>query len=202
MGQKKVKTWPVIKYRRDLWQLLEEPGAAAEIGVAEGNNSEDMLRWLLDTTTSRNKVFRTKTPAITKLYMVDRWRETPDQAGDAAMPQEWHDKNLRRVRTRTAPYGNRAVMLRGNSVDMADEVPDGSLALLYIDGDHSFEGCFADLRAWTPKVKRGGIVALHDFLNENYGVRKAVEAFCANNFKIHIIEEDKPEDAGAWFQIC
>lgn len=189
-----------IRYRRDLWKLFvkKEPemfkvrpkglGASAEIGVAEGNFSEDMLNW----------------PVIfPKHYMVDRWKCTPTQAGDASMDQTWHDKNFNSVKKRTAQFGSRAVILRGNSVEMADEVPDLSLSLLYIDGDHSYEGCFADLRAWTPKVKLRGYVALHDFLNEAYGVRRAVEDFCRGaGFKIHIIREDKPEDAGALFQLC
>lgn len=33
---------------------------------------------------------------------------------------------------------------------------------VFIDGDHSEEGLLADWRAWSPLVKPGGIVALHD----------------------------------------
>lgn len=190
---KKVKTTePVIRYRRDLWKLFPAPGRAAEIGVAEGNNSRDMLEWKLPDGRE----------AVSMLFLVDRWLETPDQAGDAAMPQPWHDKNRKGVLSKIHPHGGRAQILRGDSAEMADEVPDGFLHLVYIDADHSYEGVFRDLRAWTPKVKRGGVVALHDFLNPAYGVQKAVEDFCADNFKIHIIEEDKPEDAGAWFRVC
>jgi hypothetical protein len=191
MGQKKMKL-PTVKYRRDLWQLLKEPGRIAEIGVAEGNFSRDMLEWN----------FPDGRPVATMLYMVDRWQETPEQAGDAAMPQSWHDDNLRQVRAKTKPHGSRVTTLRGDSAEMAEELPDKFLSLLYIDADHSYEGVFRDLRAWVPKVQMGGIVALHDYLNENYGVRKAVEAFCSSNFRIHVIKEDKPEDAGAWFEVC
>jgi hypothetical protein len=179
-----------IRYRRDLWQLFKRPGAAAEIGVAEGNNSRDMLEW---------KLFGK--PAVTLLYMVDRWRCVPDQAGDAAMPQEWHDQNLAQVRAKIQPYQDRALILRGDSNQMAEEVPDQSLTLLYIDGDHSYEGVFRDLRLWTPKVKVGGFVALHDFLNPSYGVNDAVHDFCGDRFNVRTIREDKPEDAGAFFQI-
>jgi predicted O-methyltransferase YrrM len=34
--------------------------------------------------------------------------------------------------------------------------------LVFIDGDHSFEGLTADWRAWSPLVRAGGAVALHD----------------------------------------
>lgn len=182
-----------IRYRRDLWQLLKAPGAAAEIGVAEGNFSRDMLEWKL----------KDGQPAVTKLYLVDRWRTVQTQRGDAAMPPEWHEKNMAEAVAKMSKHPfERFSFLRGDSDIMAEDVEDGELSLLYIDGDHSYEGCFRDLRAWVPKVKRGGFVALHDYLNENYGVKKAVQAFCAGNFQVHVIEEDKPEDAGAWFQVC
>lgn len=34
--------------------------------------------------------------------------------------------------------------------------------LLFIDGDHTFRGCKADIDAWTPHVRIGGRVAFHD----------------------------------------
>lgn len=192
----------MIRYRRDLWKLFPKPGVAVEIGVAEGNFSEDMLRWKMETTTKKNKVWRTHAPVLTRLYMVDRWRTCPNQKGDASMPRIWHETNLAQVRRRVAPVGDRAVILRGDSVAMADEVSDGSLFLVYVDGDHSYDGVFRDIRAWAPKVMKGGYMAFHDFENANYGVKDAVQDFCASNFKIHLLPEDKPEDAGAYFQIC
>lgn len=34
--------------------------------------------------------------------------------------------------------------------------------LLFIDGDHSKDGCLLDLNLWVPKVKPGGIILVHD----------------------------------------
>lgn len=34
--------------------------------------------------------------------------------------------------------------------------------LLFIDGDHSYDGCMADLENWYPKLAAGGQVILHD----------------------------------------
>lgn len=182
-----------IRYRRDLWKLFTRQARAVEVGVAEGNFSEDMLRWNL----------QSGKPALTQLYLVDRWLEVPTQQGDASMLQSWHDRNLFVVRQRIEPFGKRAVILRGHSVQMAAKVPDQSLWLVYIDGDHSYEGCFADTRAWAPKVKPGGYIAFHDYLNMNYGVNAAVNDFArASKFEIHTIHEDKDEDAGALIQLC
>jgi len=43
------------------------------------------------------------------------------------------------------------------AADWADEI-----ALLFIDGDHARAGVASDLEKWTPFVKVGGVVALHD----------------------------------------
>ena len=37
------------------------------------------------------------------------------------------------------------------------------LDLLFIDGDHSYEGALADLRGFAPRLKKGGWLAMHDF---------------------------------------
>ena len=38
----------------------------------------------------------------------------------------------------------------------------GEADLLYVDGDHSYAGCSADLNNWWDKVRIGGHVVLHD----------------------------------------
>lgn len=39
--------------------------------------------------------------------------------------------------------------------------------MVFIDGDHSYEGCKGDIEAWMPYIIPGGIIAIHDFLKEN-----------------------------------
>lgn len=49
------------------------------------------------------------------------------------------------------------------------------IALLFIDANHSEAGVRKDLAQWTPKVKVGGVVALHDMFQPSItGVAKAV----------------------------
>jgi predicted O-methyltransferase YrrM len=35
--------------------------------------------------------------------------------------------------------------------------------LLFIDGDHTYEGCKADIQGFFPHVRDGGIIAIHDY---------------------------------------
>lgn len=54
------------------------------------------------------------------------------------------------------------------------------LALLFIDGGHGPDVAWADYRAWTPKVARGGLLAIHDvFPDPADGGRPPYEIFCA-----------------------
>lgn len=47
------------------------------------------------------------------------------------------------------------------------------IALLHIDGDHSYAGVLADLYKYAPFVKLGGFVVLHDWAEPAAGVSKA-----------------------------
>lgn len=51
---------------------------------------------------------------------------------------------------------------------------DTAIRLLLIDGDHSHDGCAADLNAWLPYLVPGGVVAVHDYCSEYTGVVTAV----------------------------
>lgn len=50
----------------------------------------------------------------------------------------------------------------------------GTIDLMFIDGDHSYEACKADIVAWAPFVKRGGVMAFHDFGSRAEGVTRAI----------------------------
>jgi predicted O-methyltransferase YrrM len=48
---------------------------------------------------------------------------------------------------------------------------------IFIDGDHSYEGCSADITAALPLLAPGGVLAVHDYLEDCCcpGVRTAVD---------------------------
>ena len=73
---------------------------------------------------------------------------------------------------RTKGLGN-VMFSRGKSLDALEFVPDASCDLVYIDGDHRYEGVLADLKGWRKKLKDGGIMAGHDWSWES--VKKALK---------------------------
>jgi predicted O-methyltransferase YrrM len=62
-----------------------------------------------------------------------------------------------------------------DSVEASKLYADASLDFVFIDADHRYEMVARDIDAWLPKVKRGGIIAGHDFCNwPGFGVIQAV----------------------------
>jgi cephalosporin hydroxylase len=68
-----------------------------------------------------------------------------------------------------AKPGQRLYIIRGHSSDpevhdrVRTLVPDG-VDLLFIDGDHTYEGVSDDYRLYSPLVASGGVIAFHDVL--------------------------------------
>jgi len=50
----------------------------------------------------------------------------------------------------------------GDSKDIGKTWVD-PVDMVFVDGDHSYEGCRGDIEAWTPHVRVGGVIAIHDY---------------------------------------
>jgi predicted O-methyltransferase YrrM len=59
-------------------------------------------------------------------------------------------------------YADRWHFTQAKSADVAHEVPDASLDVVLIDGDHGAEGVASDWHLYAPKVRVGGFVLFHD----------------------------------------
>jgi len=143
-----------------------------EVGVFQGQMSAALLR------------------ADPDLYltMVDSWEGHGDAyAGDSG---DWHatlndasqEEFMRLAKVRVGFAGVRAKVLRMRSDDAARTFPDGHLGFVFIDADHSYDGCAADIAAWAPKIKPGGYISGHDYENTafpKFGVTRAVDEFIA-----------------------
>lgn len=98
------------------------------------------------------------------VYCIDTWMND-------AMSQAKSD-TFREFSTNCSMYGKRIVPLRGFSDDVAKGFFH-PIDLLFIDGDHSYEGCNRDIKAWLPKVRNGAVVVFHDY-GWAEGVQRAV----------------------------
>lgn len=75
--------------------------------------------------------------------------------------------------SRMAEY-DEVAKLKLSSLEAAAHFEDNSLDFIYIDGDHSYEACSADIKAWRPKLKSGGYMCGHDYFHRFPGVVQAV----------------------------
>lgn len=173
-----------INHRIDIVKLLPAHSVAVEVGCAEGLFSRDLLD-----------------AGVERLFMVDNWGHIPYVTGDGNFDQDWHDKNYSMAVNRVMQYGCRAKQLKGMSVEMADKIEDESVDLVYLDAAHFYDGVLADLKAFYPKLKSGGIMAGHDFLNDDYQVKQAVIDFASHNpsIVINTIPENNIKDASFFF---
>jgi len=57
---------------------------------------------------------------------------------------------------------NRIIPIRGKSVYTVGIHDKQSIDLAFVDGDHSYDGCLADLNAILPKMKVGSTILVHD----------------------------------------
>lgn len=60
-------------------------------------------------------------------------------------------------------YGlHRVARLLGKSYEIGEHWP-WLVDMVFVDGGHDYESVRLDIETWIPKVKRGGIIAFHDY---------------------------------------
>ena len=139
----------------------------AEIGVWRGELSADLLRSF---------------PELI-LMMVDLWKPF----GDSTMHDKDNDFRAMTEAKEAAERGtqfaeDRRQVFASASVEQAEQWADEVMDFVFIDADHFYESVKADLRAWWPKVRVGGIAAGHDYngmgdRRKGWGVKRAVTDF-------------------------
>jgi len=104
-----------------------------------------------------------------KFYAVDIWE--PFRQEDGILfhsPMEEFLRNIEPVKDLITP-------IKGSSHDVHSQFEDESIDFLFIDANHDYEYCIKDIQLWYPKVKKGGVIAGHDY--QFRGVKQAVDEF-------------------------
>lgn len=99
-----------------------------------------------------------------RLHCVDTWENEGMSEGSR---DTWRD-----FQCNTQEYQRVIEPHRARSMDVARTFGQ-RIDLIFIDGDHSYEGCHGDVINWLPLVKPGGCVILHDWQWAE-GVRRVV----------------------------
>lgn len=147
--------------RNDLAKLFF--GTGVEVGVERGIFAEEILKH------------------ATHLYLVDPWKAYKGYR--EYVSQEKLDGFLTEVENKFME--DQITIVREFSVPASEKFADESMDFVYIDGNHSYENVKADIEAWHKKVKKGGIVAGHDYIKRKgqdhiFGVVPAVNELDEN----------------------
>lgn len=145
------------RWRENYAELLSKipHRVGAELGVLRGENSISILKNL---------------PRLELLYCVDKW-------GGKAGP-----KNKQTFLDNLGMYRDKVKIMHMTTGEAADHIDDESLDFVFIDANHRYESVVEDIKTWVPKVKSGGLISGHDYIDykkkgvkSGYNVKKAVD---------------------------
>lgn len=119
-----------------------------EIGVDVGAHAHALLQFC----------------AVRKLYLVDVW------------DKEYYFGYCT-GRLHAAGFKNRVHLARLDSVAAAKSFADASFDFVYMDQRHEYAVVKADLEAWWPKLKGGGVLGVRNYAPVNPGLVRAVDEF-------------------------
>ena len=133
------------------WLAARVPsrGLALEVGSYKGKSSAHLAAGL---------------SADATLACVDTWFND-------AMPYDAQTDVLPEFLKNVNKYREKIQIYRSSSREAA-KTWQHPIDLLFIDGDHSYEGCKSDLESWITFVKPGGCIAFHD--SSEPGVSRAI----------------------------
>lgn len=137
-----------ITHRDRIGEWLERNNFryGAEIGVLHGGFSRIVLsRWKPD-----------------EYHMIDLWRAQPSEIYREKHDDIDYETKLKEC-VALAELHPCVSILRKESTEAALDFPDASLDWIYIDANHSREAVLADMNAWFPKLRSGGLFSGHDY---------------------------------------
>lgn len=94
--------------------------------------------------------------------------------------------DIHRGNLKEAGFADRSEQIAGDSATVGKAWDGGPIDLLFIDDDHSYEGCKRSIAAWVKHVKKGGFVVFHD-------------CACGTNKQPHVLHYEVTRAVSEWF---
>lgn len=79
-----------------------------------------------------------------------------------------HDRNHEIARCAIAEFGDSCSVVRASSIDAATEWDRGMIDFVYLDAAHHCDAVKADIAAWWPHIRTGGIICGHDWISDGW----------------------------------
>jgi len=164
------------KFLNKAVKKVRKGGFVVEVGSFYGDSSTRALATGIESSGSKASLYCVD-PFDEKFYQTVSF----ENVRESIRKRCGSGKVIDEFRKNMAPYPY--TLIQKKSVDAAEDFLDGSIDFIFIDGNHSYEDVLADISAWYPKVKTGGVMCGHDYGKPEFGVTEAVHEFFlkANN---------------------
>lgn len=161
----------IAELYREVAEECEDGDILVELGVWLGRSIARLATYCK---------YKGKRPRIVGIDAFDGRGGTPVmRATAAALGGDIHDQVLYYLRE--CGVADMIELRRGDTAQAAADFADNSVAVVLVDAGHEYEDVRADIEAWAPKVRPGGLLAGHD---ASYpGVRDAVNEFFGHPVK-------------------
>ena len=164
-----------IEFLQHLKQELPDECRAVEIGVLYGDFAADILNII--------------SPSY--LGLIDPYEVGTQYYGSGLATAYSTNEDYQNVLARFANEikSGQVLIHKAMSYDVVYSYKNASLDMVYIDGSHIYDAVRQDLNDWVSKIKNGGYLCGHDYINEpQFGVVQAVDEFiAANGLEFHIL---------------
>lgn len=168
-------SWIEMYYGIFSQQIIESGyRTAVEVGVGYGTH----CKHILDNT------------HIDCLYMVDPFVEYNDLFSKDVERLGGYNTLMKNIHIMLENNCNRYRVIQKKSLCVTEEdIPSGSIDIVFLDGDHSYESVSEDLPFWYDKLSKGGILMGNDYSRKSSGTKRSVDNFVKeNNLIIEFID--------------
>lgn len=114
-----------------------------------------------------------------KVYAVDTF-EGSEEHTDIVKDIENHSTSLLELfnhNIKSCDVSEIITPIQGKSLDVVSQFEDESIDFIFIDASHDYDNVLADITAWYPKLKPGGLIAGDDYALCWNGVIRAVNEY-------------------------
>lgn len=130
-----------------------------------------------------------------RIYCVDTWEGSPEHQ-DLSQVKERQLFEIFQHNINESQMDCLIEAVRGHSTDVAGDWSGPKLDIIFLDGDHSAEGCYQDLRNWLPHLASHGRMLGHDAVPGG-GVEDALKRFQSET-AIPYVVRPMPETHYLW----
>ena len=147
---------PTFKTRDDLGDIVQREGfeRGIELGVQQGFYF--YARTMLQKWTS-----------CKEYHLVDLWAPQANYKDIANVDANGHELKYQETLANLKPWEDKTHVCRNFTTTCVNQYEDNYFDFIYVDARHDFKGVYEDLTHYWPKLKVGGIISGHDYVEQS-----------------------------------